>query len=454
MRVSTAITFALTALLIMSLLGAVAVAPVAADPSSDGGRTAVAADRSHPTSAIAPPSDFTTAHRSGSFAPSISSATAVQSDTPSNQTDPDTRQIIRLTVQDNGDVRWSIESHFRVTSDEDAAEFRDYAAEVEASQDGAPYDFGYFRRTAEQTTGREMSIEDAGWDDPRIVDSSDVTGGDTAADEDVRIGIISYSVTWTNFATVEGDRVHFGDAFRTDSGTWMELYQGQRLVVETQSNFALETPTQLTWDGPYRFTADELEIVFVRTGNGGGSGSPLDLSWWWPLVIGGIVVTAGIGGYLLFRRDDLSDLPIPTERFPALESIGIGGRSASERTSSGDASDGTGPATGAASSTAKAPDRAGIDDGGSGTGTHLQFEEPVTEDIDPELLSDEERVLRMLERNGGRMKQATIVSETGWSNAKVSQLLSKMDDDDEIEKLRIGRENLITLPGVDPTKTN
>jgi uncharacterized membrane protein len=65
------------------------------------------------------------------------------------------------------------------------------------------------------------------------------------------------------------------------------------------------------------------------------------------------------------------------------------------------------------------------------------------------MLSDEERVLRLLDANGGRMKQAQIVKETDWSNAKVSQLLSGMDDEDAIDKLRIGRENLISLPDVD-----
>ena len=62
------------------------------------------------------------------------------------------------------------------------------------------------------------------------------------------------------------------------------------------------------------------------------------------------------------------------------------------------------------------------------------------------LLSDEERVEYLLEESGGRMKQADIVKETGWSNAKVSQLLSSMADDDRVDKLRIGRENLISLP--------
>jgi uncharacterized membrane protein len=44
------------------------------------------------------------------------------------------------------------------------------------------------------------------------------------------------------------------------------------------------------------------------------------------------------------------------------------------------------------------------------------------------------------------------VDETGWSNAKVSQLLSAMDEADRIDKLRIGRENLISLPDEDVTE--
>lgn len=70
-------------------------------------------------------------------------------------------------------------------------------------------------------------------------------------------------------------------------------------------------------------------------------------------------------------------------------------------------------------------------------------------DVDLDLLSDEERVELLLERNGGRMKQANIVKETGWSDAKVSQLLSAMADEERVEKLRLGRENLISLPDED-----
>jgi len=46
----------------------------------------------------------------------------------------------------------------------------------------------------------------------------------------------------------------------------------------------------------------------------------------------------------------------------------------------------------------------------------------------------------------GRMRQADIVAKTGWSDAKVSQLLSAMDELGRVEKLRLGRER----PDLDP----
>jgi hypothetical protein len=69
---------------------------------------------------------------------------------------------------------------------------------------------------------------------------------------------------------------------------------------------------------------------------------------------------------------------------------------------------------------------------------------------DEELLSDEDRVHALLEERGGRMKQVKIVEETGWSKSKVSMLLSDMEEDGEISKIRIGRENIIALDGQEP----
>jgi len=77
--------------------------------------------------------------------------------------------------------------------------------------------------------------------------------------------------------------------------------------------------------------------------------------------------------------------------------------------------------------------------------------EPETaEKTQQELLSDEDRVLQLLEEHGGRMKQVHIVEQTDWSKSKVSMLLSDMEEDGEISKLRVGRENIISLAGEEP----
>lgn len=66
------------------------------------------------------------------------------------------------------------------------------------------------------------------------------------------------------------------------------------------------------------------------------------------------------------------------------------------------------------------------------------------------VLTDRERVQQLLVENGGRMKQADIVDSVDWSKAKVSRLLADLEADDEITKLRLGRENLICRPGSEP----
>ncbi|WP_280536601.1 hypothetical protein [Halopenitus sp. POP-27] len=69
---------------------------------------------------------------------------------------------------------------------------------------------------------------------------------------------------------------------------------------------------------------------------------------------------------------------------------------------------------------------------------------------DEELLSDEDRVVRILREHGGRVKQSRIVDRTEWSKSKVSVLLSEMTDEGTVSKLRVGRENVVSLEGHEP----
>jgi hypothetical protein len=63
-----------------------------------------------------------------------------------------------------------------------------------------------------------------------------------------------------------------------------------------------------------------------------------------------------------------------------------------------------------------------------------------------EAMTDEERIHSLIDDRGGRVRQSTIVEETGWSKSKVSRVLSRMADEGAVEKITIGRENLIAHP--------
>jgi len=68
-------------------------------------------------------------------------------------------------------------------------------------------------------------------------------------------------------------------------------------------------------------------------------------------------------------------------------------------------------------------------------------------------LTDEDRVRHLLSKGDGYLRQQELVCETGWSKSKVSRLLSRMEDDGEVTKIHIGRENIIALPGEEPPGT-
>jgi hypothetical protein len=84
---------------------------------------------------------------------------------------------------------------------------------------------------------------------------------------------------------------------------------------------------------------------------------------------------------------------------------------------------------------------------GAGGDGSVAAEAPVTDPTPP---TDEDRVRRLLRENGGRLQQGEFVDRTEWSKSKVSRLLSRMAEDGEVEKITLGRENLIVLAGEEP----
>lgn len=64
---------------------------------------------------------------------------------------------------------------------------------------------------------------------------------------------------------------------------------------------------------------------------------------------------------------------------------------------------------------------------------------------DSELLSNEEQVVQLLERRGGRVKQRDVADELGWTKTKTSYVVSNLREEGRIHSFRLGRENVLSL---------
>ncbi len=330
-------------------------------------------------------------------APSTATDQPALSESPPARIDSPAVTELYIDPDPDGDARWTISVRYTLESDSDRAAFRDYAQSFEAGDVEAGPGLSFFRMLADEAggaTGREMAIQNP--------NRNATVQNDT--------GVLRLSFTWTNFVTdTERGFVIRESVLMPGNRTWLSsIGPSQRLVVETpedyqvtDSRFGLDNGSVVV-EGPHQFQ-DPLTISYEETQGPDPSSIP------WPLVIGTLLLFGIVGAAVYARSRDV---------WP---------------TAGDDTDDSDAPAPAATPETDTPETDADADD------------EPAT-DVDPELLSDEERVEHLLDQNGGRMKQARIVQETGWSDAKVSQLLSTMADDGRIEKLRLGRENLISLP--------
>jgi len=346
---------------------------------------------------------------------------------------------MRVDLRSDGTAHWNVTMRFAL-GDGEHETFEELVSEYEAGDASEGPRVSTFEALAERgsdAAGRSMDIED--------VERSGAVSGD--------VGRLTLTFSWTRFAAVFPGEIIVGDAF----DAWA-LDDDQRLVVSPPSGYLLQDAQPgsdsgvnagiISWDGPTTFAEEQPRIVYATggpppttttttTGDPGNGttdstttgttspGGPGDGDGTETAALAAFALaTILASGYVLYRqRDD--------------DSVGGDGRVDAE--SAGDAGAG---AESDGDDTAQAGGEAGAAGAAGSTGASADDED----EPDETLLSDEERVLRLLESNGGRMKQANIVEETDWSNAKVSQLLSRMAEDEQVEKLRIGRENLISLP--------
>lgn len=344
------------------------------------------------------------------------------------------RTTFQVTLYQNGSAKWAILYRTPLANDTEQQQFEEFAREFEQSEQPLYQNFveqsTLLTQYGTNVTGRNMSATN--YDRSATVDPLQNTG------------TVRMSFRWRNFAVVEGDAVVVSDVF--DGGFY--IGPSQSFVFERGPELAfadvqpapasqsapdsLENSESVTWNGEQSFN-DRRPYVELQPRETGQSASaeqrttadddtPAEAaggpSWMLPAAIVGLIVVAG--GVAAWRSGALGGvLGTDDDEPPAATASATGGTEQPSTASSGDAMADT-----------DTPD------------------EPAVPD--EELLTDSDRVRKLLEENGGRMKQVDIVDSTDWSKSKVSMLLSDMEDDGDISKLRVGRENIISLAGQEP----
>ena len=328
---------------------------------------------------------------------------------------------VEVSLREDRSAFWRIEAAYALETDNETAAFRTVADRYESGEADVGPDvvlFETIQQRASEATGREMAI-------------SNVTYH-SSVDESADRGTLALTFRWTNFLRAgENGTLVLDDAFRLPSAeedrqrTWLSIFDGsQQIRIRPPDEYTV-TSTSIP------VQQRENAVVLAEPSDFEGesalriSYTPVEQTDQFPVEllagIGVVAVVAAIGGvWVLRQRSDGGNAPAtPGDTPPPTD--------AHDPTDPADTdADGAAPA-------AAAGDSADADE----------------DEVDLSLLSDEERVERLLAQNDGRMKQATIVDEMGWSDAKVSQLLSAMADEGRIDKLRLGRENLISLPDDD-----
>ncbi|MFC4438399.1 MULTISPECIES: helix-turn-helix transcriptional regulator [Natrialbaceae] len=343
-------------------------------------------------------------------------STAASDDVDSQDFDSTTFEI---TVHENGSATWTFRHEQRLEDAEAERNFDTFAEEFESEETGL-YDRFTNQAEALTETGSEMT--------DREMEATDFNRSASPEHGLNTMGVVEMSFRWEGFAEVEDDRIVVGDVFRN-----MYISEDQSIVIVPDGNLvfteaepdgeytsnSLTDASSITWNGEQEFLDERPRVVLQDADDVGGSGSGntgpsnsgTELSSV-SVLLGIVVLTLGIGVAALWYRTqqsgDETTSAEPTETPPAAASE-------SEPETDDDAD------------------------------TNVLPED--------ELLTDEDRVLKLIRKNGGRMKQVNIVEETGWSKSKVSMLLSEMESEGNISKLRVGRENIISLEGFEPEAT-
>jgi len=309
-----------------------------------------------------------------------------------------TETVIRVDLRADGSARWNVTYKLDLATRNDTAAFQEIQDDVAANSSLYLDDF---------SAGIDATVADAAAATGREMSAANYTVT-TDHDSIQNVGYVTYAFTWSNFAAESGDRLVAGDAlagFFLESDTTLRMAWPEEYGLRSVQPAGDEATSSVAWQGAETtFGTNGPRVVVSRS-----SGGP-------PVALIGGILLAGVvaaGGVVLYRRrrdGERSAEPEPTPEQAAEPTA----EQAEEKDHEAEA------------------------------------EAEATDDEPPaELLSNEERVLRLLAERGGRVKQQAVVEEFDWTAAKTSQVVGEMHEDGQIEKFRLGRENVLKLPDED-----
>ncbi len=325
--------------------------------------------------------------------------------------------VTRIEVAADGSARWSVTVRTRLEDDADVADYEAFQERFRADREA------YADRFERRMTGVVSNAADA---TGRNMTATEFRVRTSIQEVPRRWGVVTYSFTWTNFAAVDGEAVVVGDVFEggfyLDDDDSLQLVPPQGYVATSVSPSPDEVDgTTAVWIGPDNFAARQPTARFEPTeASDGSDGFGLG-------PVGSAIVDGGA---------------VPVGLVLAVVIVAVGVSFARQRgVVAPVASRLSSPELASESADADAD----ADDDDEAAGDAGQPSEPIGRAPSPDLATDDDRVLALLERNGGRMRQATIAEELEWSASKTSRVVSRMADEGTVEKLRVGRENVIDL---------
>lgn len=331
--------------------------------------------------------------------------------------------ITRIDLAANGSAMWEITLRTRLENDSAVAEYERFQEDFRSNTSR------YLDPFADRMSGVVAAANDSSDRDMRALAFEAETG---IQEIPRRWGVVSFRFTWTGFAAVDGDAVVMGDVFA--GGFFID--RDDALAVSAPDGYAVESVDPepddtsdgtVEWRGREDFDDGRPSVRAVPTTGDGGSPADGDDGSGTGVSEGGLPVgVLVLAGVLLVALAGAA-YAIRTGRLSSDRTAAAGG--ASGKPGGDDITDPTADGE----SVERAAADAGGDDAVGGVAA------------DQDLLTDEDRVRRLLREREGRVKQSAIVDELGWSKSKASRVLSGMADEGEVEKLRIGRENVIDL---------